>query len=431
MVLDLPLVVGSILNGAAREILVQQGVVSCEDFASLFVRAEDLFALSADADTMERLTRAWQAARVQCKVTEERRFNATCVYPPKRTAPATLPSVLGARPKARVFAPASLQPRSFKHAMGSMQIPTKQVQGARPDQRERLLQAIFEAALACGSQNTVFAQDLLLQQDEAKPSFFRRFQAVTTERLSSLCSSMRRWVAWHARNAPGDQAFWKPSPVTMSNFFAFVSRGGPTAAPGLFHALKWWSEQVGLPLPLRHALVNHWSAPEQGYTASPRIPLPLRIMLELCKTGQKATGAIRSFVAASLLVLCACLRFRHLQRSQDLRLDSGFLRGTCRMGKRRVQKTRPPFDWAAPAVLPSGFDMASQVLLDYEELCRAHGGQPGFVLHDFQVAKGEGLTPRSKRSLRELSLARFIMLLRALLMGLTACAGSFLRPLTP
>ena len=87
------------------------------------------------------------------------------------------------------------------------------------------------------------------------------------------------------------------------------------------------------------------------------------------------------------------------------------------MGKQRVQQTRPPFKWAA-ALLPSGFDMASQVLLDYDELCRAYGSQPGFVLQDFEVAKRAPLTSGSKRSLRELSLGRFIQLLRALLLGL-------------
>ena len=155
------------------------------------------------------------------------------------------------------------------------------------------------------------------------------------------------------------------------------------------------------------------TGPRQSRDTPPSPGNPCRCAL--CLT-QKATGSIRSFIAAALLALCACLRFRHL--SQDLKLEAGFLKGTCRMGKRRGQRTRPPFDWAAPAVLPYGLDMASQVLLDYSELCRAFGKQPGFVLPDLKVAKGESLISASKRSLRELSLGRFIHLLRALLVGM-------------
>ena len=419
--MELPPVIGSLLTAEAKQILLDRGIACLEDFVCMYQRPEELFQLSADPGTLDSLTRAWQIAHVQMKAAEEKALAAPgsgCKTQSRKRLATTLPSILGARPKARMFAPATLQPRSFRQAMGGMNMPSPHIQGAKPDKRLTLLQVLFEAAVLCASQNTAFGQELVLQQEEAKPSFFRKFQTTTTDRLSSLCSSMKRWVAWHSRFAPGDQPFWKPSPVTLSQFFSFVSRGGPTAASGVFQALKWWAEQVGLPLPLRHAIVSHWAVPEQGHTASPRLPLPLRIMLDLCSTANKTTGSVRSFVAAALLVLCACLRFRHLQRSQDLRLDSGFLRGKCSMGKRRVQQTRPPFEWAAPSILSFGFDMALQVLLDYEELCRAYGSQPGFVLQDFEVAAGACLRSDSKRSLRELSLGRFIHLLRALLLSL-------------
>ena len=309
--MDLPLVIGSTLTTNARQVLQDLGVTCLEDFAFLCQKPEELFPLSADPGTLDSLTRAWQIARVQLKAAEEKALAAPSSghqTDNRKRQTTSLPSVLGARPKARIFAPTNLQPRSFRQAMGGMSMPSHLVQGAKPDKRLILLQVLFEAALLCGSQNTAFGQKLVLQQEEARPSFYRKFQATTTDRLSSLCSSMKRWVAWHSRFAPGDQPFWKPSPVTLSQFFAFVSRGGPTAASGVFQALKWWTEQVGLPMPLKHAIVSHWAVPEQGHTANPRLPLPLRIMLDLCRTANKTTGSVRSFVAAALLVLCACLQ---------------------------------------------------------------------------------------------------------------------------
>ena len=57
----------------------------------------------------------------------------------KRVAASVPPSVIGVRPKARLLAPAALQPRSFRHAMGSMQMPGKPVQGAKLDKWELFL----------------------------------------------------------------------------------------------------------------------------------------------------------------------------------------------------------------------------------------------------------------------------------------------------
>ena len=136
-------------------------------------------------------------------------------------------------------------------------------------------------------------------------------------------------------------------------------------------------------------------------------PVPLGIMLTLCKAGCRATGAVKSFVCHVPPALTACLRYKHLPRSHNLHLTHGFLRATCRKGKRRVKSTRPPFDWACPAILPFQLDLASQVLLDYDEVRRALGHDPDFVVHDYVVAKGDALQPSSKRRLRPMDLPRF------------------------
>ena len=152
-------------------------------------------------------------------------------------------------------------------------------------------------------------------------------------------------------------------------------------------------------------MTNHGASPMQGHVAQPREPIPLRSLLSLCKAGSTAAGAIKSFVCHALLVLVACLRYHHLQRSCGLQVCFSFLRATCRKGQRRVQQTQPPFDWACPAVLPFGLYLAAQVLLDCSEAQRALGRDPNFIVHDYDVPKGSPLTASSKRRLTGMELS--------------------------
>ena len=62
--------------------------------------------------------------------------------------------------------------------------------------------------------------------------------------------------------------------------------------------------------------------------------------------------------------------------------------------------------------------MAAQVLLDHSETTRALGQEPDFVIHDYEIAKGEPLHAASKRRLKSMDLPRFCKFLRSLLLGM-------------
>ncbi|CAE7838081.1 unnamed protein product [Symbiodinium necroappetens] len=408
-------VVSAALSQDACDILIALGIDSDSDLSEYFADEFSLLEVSSDDRLLREITNAWRVARVQMRVQEQ--LHRAPALPSKRPADdlGQQPLLLGARPKARLFPPAALRSRSYTQAVSQAATPSLP---PRHDRRAGCLQAMFQIAILCGSANLVFGADLVLQQDEARPLFDRKFQSLSDDRLVSHRAAMRRWVDWHSKHAPIDQPFWRPTAVTLSSFFQDISRNGPTAASGAFGALMWWRRHVGVPFPLQDALVSHWSAPTQGHTAQQREPLSLRIVLALCKAGASAQGAIRSFVCHALLALVACLRFRHLQRSHNLRLCYSFLRATCRKGKRRVQQTQPPFDWACPAILPFGLPLAEQVMLDNSEVKRALGRDPDFLVHDYEVPKGEPLTASSKRRLVAMSLPRFTDFLRAVLLGL-------------
>ena len=142
-------------------------------------------------------------------------------------------------------------------------------------------------------------------------------------------------------------------------------------------------------------------------------------MLALCKVGSSATGAVKFFVCRALLALLACLRYKHLQRSHILQVCYSFPRATCRRGKRRVQQTQPPFDWACPAILPFGLNPAEQVMLDHSLVRTAFGRDPDFIPHDYDVLKKSPLSasPSSKRRSMGMGLSRFTDFLRSVLLG--------------
>ncbi|CAE7557391.1 unnamed protein product [Symbiodinium sp. CCMP2456] len=412
--MDLPPVVQRVLSPAASEALQAFGVISLADFGHL--SATDLLEITADEATLQCITSAWRVALVQCKAAEQRP-PAACVPMAPLPAVPSVAALLTTRPKARLFPPAAIAPRPFRHVI-SQAIPAAGASGKTSDRRADCLDAMFQVAVQVGSNNCAFGRELGMRQDEAKPLFFRKFQAVSDERLVALRSALRRWYKWHSQHAPRDQPFWQPSALTLSSYFQAVSRGGPTAASAAFAALKFWRDKVGLPFCLDDALVSHWAAPAQGHKAVGRDPIPLCIFLCLCKAATAATGSVRTFMCHALLTLVACLRFRHLQCSFRLHIDSGFLRGTCKKGKRRVQQTRPPFDWACPSQLPFGLDLAQQILLDYGELQTAMGDSADFVVTDYNLRSGEALTASTKRCFRPMGLPRFCELLRSLLLTL-------------
>ena len=421
-------VVKAALSTKACELLATLGIEDDADLSNYFTGHFSLLEVTADPEVLGQVTSAWKLARVQERVREE--HDIITAPPPKKPREdlAKQPLLLGTRPKARLYPPVALRTRNYTQAV------TRVATSADPpksDRRASCLQAMFQIAILCGSANLQFGNDLLLQQDEAKPLFDRKFQALTDDSLVGHRAAMRRWVDWHGRHAPVDQPFWRPSAVTLSSYFQEISKNGPTAASGAFAALGWWRRHVGVPFPLQDALVSHWASPNQGHIAQPREPLPLRIMLALCKAGSTACGAVRSFICHALLALVGCLRFRHLQRSHNLRLCYSFLRATCRKGKRRIQQTRPPFDWACPAVLPFGLALAEQVLLDFSEVTRALGREPDFLVHDYDVPRGSPLAASSKRRLAGMELPRFSDFLRAILLGLGIAPEYSLRRFLP
>ena len=284
------------------------------------------------------------------------------------------------------------------------------------DERTPILDMMFEVVLASGCHNVLFGQDLAQMPLESRPLFDRKLQVVPLEALKAHRRAFKRWVTYHAANCPAEMPYWQPPALALSQFLLRVSRGGPTAAKGVYSGLKWWREALGIPLPVMDGLVVHWAVAEQGHCASPKPPMSVGVLLAVLSAAPTLRGTMASAVAWILLPLVACLRFAHVQRSSQLRLVGDQVRGVCSQGKRRVGHNRPPFEWPAPARV-GGFELGKQLVLDYEKT-RAQLPDAKFLIPDIAFGKASPLAANSAKLLKKMSIGRFTLLLRAVVQAI-------------
>ena len=153
------------LEAAGAQFLKDLGVETSTDLA--FIWSSELEILEATSDAaLAQLTAAWTAARVEEGI---RLAHLPPLPPAKKAKVAVAPQ--GARPKSRALPPASLLPSGFRFKVHPC-VAVKRA--AVADTRGPLLDLMFELALAPGSENVAFVQDLVACQDEATPIFERQ-----------------------------------------------------------------------------------------------------------------------------------------------------------------------------------------------------------------------------------------------------------------
>ena len=376
------------LDVQGLQFLQDIGIETASDLANLWTSEYQILEATSEASLLQQLTRAWQAASVQ----ESIRLvpAATLVHVP------SVPQ--GAKPKNRAVPPASLLPAAYRFRIKPA-VVANPLQVA--DKRAPLLDLMFELALAPGPENIVFGKDVVAYQLEAKPIFERKLQTVQTDALDAHKRALKRCIAYHAQHCPAEMPYWRPD------------ARGPTAAAGVYMSLKWMREKIGLPLPVQDALVQHWSIVDVNHCCKPQLPLPVQAFLALLRAAPALKGRLKSAAAWTFLLLAACLRFKHVQRSYDLIIDGPLLRGTCFKGKRRVGHVRPPFRWALPARI-GGFDLGQQLLVDWNERLLEEPGAR-YIIPDLDIGLRHPLQPATCTKPGPMSIAKFAKMAQALL----------------
>ena len=248
---------------------------------------------------------------------------------------------------------------------------------------------------------------------EVRASYFARFQSLDAESLATRVGALKRRAAFSAAHLPGDASGLQPSAEALSQFFVKAARGGPKAAADVFKLFSWWKCSVGVPFPLDDPSVCVWAQPKPGHSVHQQTPLPLMIFCRLLQLASSASGSIRKFTLWALLPLFACLRFKHLNMSTDLRREGSFLRATCPQGKRRVQHTRPPFDWACPLGIHEDKPILEELLLLNQEFKRELGTEPAFIIPDIVLDQHGKVSSTSKLLLKPMQLAKFVRILQS------------------
>ena len=285
------------------------------------------------------------------------------------------------------------------------------------NRREKLLDTIFDVAVALGAASLRPSRALQEMRGscsaEVRASFLAQFQSLDTETLAKRVGALKRWAAYAAAHLPVEVSVLQPSAEALIQFFGKVSRGGPKAAADVFKLLSWWKLSVGVPFPLDDPSVCAWAQPKPGQSVHQQIPLPLMVFCRLLQLASSAAGTIRKFTLWALLPLFACLRFKHLSMSINLRREGSFLRATCPQGKRRVQHTRPPFDWACPLGIHQDKPVLEELLLLNEEFKRELGKEPTFIIPDIVLDQHGKVTSTSKLLLKPMQLAKFVRILQS------------------
>ncbi|CAE8669858.1 unnamed protein product [Polarella glacialis] len=330
---------------AARKALKWMGVKSVLDFACMFSSEADLrFKLQKrdePEDIVCNVIRTWKLARANEEYLIESASTRleTRAAGVRRPEPASVASLRKARKG--LYGPPELRNRLSRTTV----LPLSKASVVQNDRRDDHLSLIWSLFVELGDKGLHRSEAVLEDADAAKPGFMRNFREFDEGQLRSKLSVLKRWQKWYEAKQPRDQPYWLPSANAVSAFLASVSEGGPTAASGVFQGLLWRSTFVGIPFHLSDPSVCSFKTKDAGHSEERVPPIDLMTFDRMLSLSLALQGSISIFAACVILMLSACLRFAHLQRSTLLRVQDGCLVGTCTRGKRRVAGVRPPFDW--------------------------------------------------------------------------------------
>lgn len=179
---------------------------------------------------------------------------------------------------------------------------------------------------------------------------------LSTDRLASLHRAVRRWLQFAAENHVNVA---NPAPLHLAAFFKKIARGGPTAASGVYQALRWLVLNLGALLPVEHVLVRPFRLHAPGHS-SRQADEPWEF-LNLLQLALDLRGAPRLVADLVILSAASCIRFAHLQRSVFVRAEPTFLEFQCLQGKSRRQGTRPPYNWSCPRICWGHLDVQADL----------------------------------------------------------------------
>jgi len=161
-----------------------------------------------------------------------------------------------------------------------------------------------------------------------------------------------------------------------------VSKGGPTAAKGVYNSAKWLQVRLGAKFHTDNNRVARCAVAAPGKALVQATPRTLKVWLFLEEAATSKDNFVRMLGLANLYLVLGVLRFRHIQRSRLILLADASIKCTAFLGKVKSSGIRRPFDWMAPRYGIRGYDLGAALQKLLDAVC-ADQPHPDFLLFDF------------------------------------------------
>ena len=279
------------------------------------------------------------------------------------------------------------------------------------------------------------------EQEEVRFAMFLKRLDRFADTVGPRLSAFAKWSEWtrteRARKIQPDITPYTPTELALGAYFIDVraraaeaaekrregdgEKKGKTASAGVWAMLEWWRNHVGLNIPTTSPACLAYKKKDAGHTVDSGVPLQPWMVLNLVAIARRGYGTISTFAALVVLLLGACLRWRHAQRSH---LEASFehsLIFSCAKGKKRVEGLQPPFKFPVPTKWGQNLDLDS-VLGKFLQDMRASqvkerekGPDQFYLVPDIKKERNKPFSESSQWTRKPMGTAKFTALLRTMI----------------
>ena len=258
------------------------------------------------------------------------------------------------------------------HGPAEMDLEKSRKSDAKLDAHRQFMYGLFLQAGQRGSRWMEVMDES--EEQERRKIFLSKFGKFTDPAtLGSKTAAWRRWKEWS--DEQGIDAY-NPRELKVAEYIRSRSKGGPTAAHGVYQSLLWLETYVGIRLHTESSNViavgekkpkDMGQATKQAEIATPSIFLRFHAFCKArTERGEKGTVVILSMFMMAWMV--ACIRAKHAQSSWVTETSSRFIHFWCPEGKRRVQGVKMPFAWVIPRKMGIDVDIWPYINSVYDAL---------------------------------------------------------------
>ncbi len=255
-------------------------------------------------------------------------------------------------------------------------------------------------------------------QQSWQEHFFGPILKLESRTTNNYINSLRRYKEF-AVSIPEP---WTPKADQVANFLKGVTKGGPTAAQGVYNGLDFCARTLGVDLMLKDMLVEQYGVRQEGPVkrglGGQAMLIPLAMLWSLDQLIVTSTGAVSDFASMALLFVMLGLRWIHFARWTPTLVSGRLIHGMVSRGKTRRNGVRPPVPAAAPRTMFGTKDIAGRFTKVWTRISVANGAPLTFAPWDYDIPRSGSLEDTSVPIAQELSYERFLHLLKGVFLGM-------------